>query len=172
MAIRRLIFDLDNTLVDSDWLKPTRDARRWQDVRTALPRLNAFPGVDTMLRTLVGSGVKLAIVTHSPRWYAKALAGRIVPGECRIVAYGDLGGRLKPSAYGYQVALEGDEPQNAFVVGDALSDLRAADAASIRAGFAGWSRSPALDRSQCKNGCWHHLSRPTDVLDVIVELTA
>lgn len=79
MALRAVIFDLDDTLVDSSPLQADRDARRWQRVFQRLDEIEPFAVADgevavAELPRLVGErGLKVGLLTHSPADYATQL---------------------------------------------------------------------------------------------------
>ena len=73
---RFVLFDLDNTLVDSLHLKPLRDARHWSSVYAQVSTVSAFDGIDDLWRELrMDNGLHLGIVTHSPRMVRKSGRG-------------------------------------------------------------------------------------------------
>ena len=160
-----VIFDLDNTLVDSLHLKSLRDARRWAEVYRAVPEVRAFAGIRDAWRALRQRGVYLAVVTHSPRPYASRVLEYVGLVPDTLVAYHDLRGRRKPSPYGYQLSVTGHAPQCGIAVGDEVSDLRAADAFGCRGVFAGWAPTAALTAEECQDAGWTYASHPRDLLD-------
>jgi len=167
MNDRFVLFDLDNTLVDSLHLKPLRDARRWSEVYALISSVNLFDGIAEMWQTLQRRGVFLGIVTHSPRPYASRVLDhvRFTPDE--LVAYHDLNGNRKPSPYGYERCSSGRDARLGAAVGDERADLIAADRFGCSAIFAGWARNPMLTADECQQVGWIYVARPRDIMDAL-----
>ena len=134
---RFVLFDLDNTLVDSLHLKPLRDARRWSEVYARISSVGLFGGIADAWRILQGRGVYLGVVTHSPRSYAARVLKHVGLNPDSLVAYHDLKGRQKPSPYGYEQCCNGREARLGVAVGDERADMIAADSFGCQAFFAG-----------------------------------
>ncbi|WP_336964108.1 HAD-IA family hydrolase [Chryseobacterium contaminans] len=71
--IKGVIFDLDQTLVNSSVLEEYRSRRDWQYTYNNLHLTNLFDGIQEMLNYITENNVKIAIVTNSPRPYAERL---------------------------------------------------------------------------------------------------
>jgi HAD superfamily hydrolase (TIGR01549 family) len=163
-----VIFDLDNTLVDSIGLKPLRDRREWAEVYRMIADIRPFMGMSHLWMQLRKMGCKLAVVTHSPRSYAeKVLCHVDMTPDC-LIAYHDLKGHLKPSPEGYRRVCDAfDAMRICVAVGDEVADLKAADAFSCRGAFAGWCRNPLLTKEQCMEAGWRYLEKPSDLFSLI-----
>ena len=68
-----VIFDLDQTLVDTKKLKIYRDNRQWKTIQNHLDKTHLYPDVDFVLSVLYENDIPMAVVTNSPGMYAKAL---------------------------------------------------------------------------------------------------
>lgn len=64
-----IIFDLDQTLVDSTIAKNLRTERNWNEVYKAITQFNLYSGVLDVLQDLNARHIPTAIVTSSPRPY-------------------------------------------------------------------------------------------------------
>lgn len=71
--IKGVIFDLDQTLVNSSVLEEYRSRRDWQYTYNNLHLTNLFDGIQEMLNYITENNVKIAIVTNSPKLYAERL---------------------------------------------------------------------------------------------------
>ena len=71
--IKGVIFDLDQTLVNSSILEEYRSKRDWQYTYNNLHLTNLFDGIQEMLNYVTENNVKIAIVTNSPKPYAERL---------------------------------------------------------------------------------------------------
>jgi len=165
-----VLFDLDNTLVDSLHLKPLRDQRRWVDIYPRIDTVRPFDGVPEVWTQLRRRKLHLAVVTHSPRTYAKRTLAQVGLAPDIIVAYHDLDGRRKPLPYGYELGCEGRLSRCGVAVGDEPSDLVAADAFGCGGVFAGWSRDPVLSPDDCERAGWIYASRPNELLSLVDSL--
>lgn len=61
-----IIFDLDQTLVDTKFIEPYRDKGDWSSVRRLAPQAKAYPGIDDIMKAITKQGIPVAIVTKSP----------------------------------------------------------------------------------------------------------
>ena len=71
-----VIFDLDQTLVDSSSCRVHRDCRNWRAVYECIPDFLVYDGIYRILEDLQHLNIKTAIVTNSPRPYC-----------CRVTEY-------------------------------------------------------------------------------------
>lgn len=61
-----VIFDFDQTLVNTSPVEALRAARQWRGVMAQAPKLAVYDGVSELLAALHEKGQPLAIVTKSP----------------------------------------------------------------------------------------------------------
>lgn len=138
-----LIFDLDQTLIDSRLAAAARRSRRWDLVYSSIPRFSLFDGVADLLELISELRLPTAIVTSSPKPYAsRVLAHFEIPSDV-LVCYHDT--RLhKPNPAPIALALThlGVAPQTVWSIGDDAKDVLASRAAGTIAGGALWG---ALD---------------------------
>ena len=144
-----VIFDLDQTLVDSRQVEQFRRARNWKAVYAAIPRIRQYEGIADLLRKLREKAVPIARVTSSPRPYCKRVIDHFQWKIDLIVAYHDT--RLhKPHPAPLEKAIElgNVDSVNAVHVGDSEADTQAAKVAGITAVAAFWG---TLDRASLSN---------------------
>lgn len=137
-----VIFDFDQTLVDTSPVEALRKARRWSDVMARLDRLHPYNGIGELLAQLHAAGHPLAIVTRSPDMVAKA----IVKGEgwpIDIIIGFHAVSRRKPDPEGLLLAMQrgGAAPADSFHVGDNPEDTEAARGAGVVAIGTSWGIS-------------------------------
>jgi len=162
-----VLFDFDNTLIDSFHLKGLRDARRWSAVYADIKTVRLFEGIEAMWKELLAAKVYVGIVTHSPRPYAERVLEHVGLRPDSLIAYHDLSGKKKPSPYGYQRCCRGRAADAGMAVGDEENDLVAADSFGCTGVFAGWSRSPALSAEACKKSGWLFARHPREIGRII-----
>ena len=67
---KAILFDLDNTLVDTSSLFELRKQNNWTQVYKNIPETTIDPRVNILLKKLHSEGVEMGIVTNSPAKYA------------------------------------------------------------------------------------------------------
>ena len=142
-----LIFDFDQTLVDSREAAPFRRARNWSQVRSVMRGLEPYPGITELLGDLNDLGQPLAILTSSPNMVAQDFAQRHGWPIETILGYHQMGRLQKPDPYGINLALRQHsvDASSSFHVGDREQDTLASRGAGVVAIGAGWG-SEELDK--------------------------
>jgi len=69
--MKALIFDLDQTLIDSRHIEYLRRSRKWSVVYQKIPTISAYDGINEVLSITKDNGIKLAIVSSSPSSYVQ-----------------------------------------------------------------------------------------------------
>lgn len=155
---RGVLFDLDDTLVDTSALRALRSARKWKDAVCRLGETAPFPGVPELLAELLARTIPCAVITTSVSYYASHVLKHHNLSPVTVIAWHDA--TPKPDPAGVRLALSriGVQPGEAIGVGDADTDLLAYRRAGVVAIGAGWS--PAITRCE-----WDELLRtPQDLL--------
>ena len=143
-----IIFDFDQTMVDTSPLEHLRRDRNWPAVHRGMRTLEPFGGITNLLESLVAAGQKIALVTNSPRTISQHFTERQKwPLDC-IIGFHDVR-RRKPYPDSLLLALErcGEAAAGSYHVGDRAQDTEAARAAGIAAIGVGWG-SLELDMLQ------------------------
>ena len=134
-----IIFDFDQTLVDTSSLEHLRRLRKWEEVNQGGRALQPYAGVTDLLQSLSAQSQQVAIVTNSPRMVPQRFVDRYNwPVSC-VIGYRDVS-RHKPHPDGLLLALErcGATPAGSYHVGDRVHDTEAARRAGVSAIGAGW----------------------------------
>ncbi|WP_229074510.1 HAD-IA family hydrolase [Actinoplanes sp. DH11] len=100
-----------------------------------------YDGVEELLHTLRAGGIRLAVATGKSGVRARSLLGQLgILDLFDLVVGGDEVARAKPAPDMVRRALDelGIRPQQAIMVGDAVTDLASAHAAGVRAVAAVW----------------------------------
>lgn len=164
MNVAAVLFDLDDTLIDSRGLLPLRRSRRWRDAVNALGETALFPGVSSMLLALESQQIKWAVVTNSVSYYAEAACARHGLNPCCLVCYHDVG-RGKPDRRFCELALARLNclPDATIGVGDSLDDVETFRRGGLAGSFlAAWSQHAM--RSEAWDGA---LGEPADLLSLL-----
>jgi HAD superfamily hydrolase (TIGR01549 family) len=143
-----VLFDLDDTLVDTHHLRTYRDTQQWTELTDSiLGQVQPFTGVTELLGNLRMNACGIAVVTTSPKWYAEKLLKRLSLPFDVIVAAGDT--RYgKPSRDPSKLALQklGHSDQNtSFVIGDRCVDIASGDSVCKWTIGAGWGTKNRRD---------------------------
>lgn len=140
-----IIFDLDNTLVNTDVLREHRETSgRATLTQEQLSNAKIYPQVKPLLIALTKRGVVLAVVTNSPRSYAHEILKfhDIESFFSVIITYNDvLSAGAKPSPKGIELALKklGKSPKNAIYIGDDDKDFVASYTAGVKPVAPAWA---------------------------------
>jgi HAD superfamily hydrolase (TIGR01549 family) len=149
MQIDGVIFDLDETLLDTSQLREARQQGQWSDVMRRLEDVEPFevegdvPVVDLPAR-LQTNGIKVGVLTASPRHYAEALLERFDITADALVTGSD-GHPSKPDPAGLRaIAAElGVAIERCAHVGDTDTDTAAAvKAGAVAIGVCWSTRAP------------------------------
>lgn len=134
-----VIFDLDQTLVDSSIALSFRDRRNWQKVYSLIPKFKKYPGVDHILSWLTENEIPLCIVTNTPRTYCSRIVNNFGWDFDGMVCYHDTS-LHKPNPEPILKALEilDIEPSHAISVGDQSRDIIASKRAGVTSVAAAW----------------------------------
>jgi len=156
-----VIFDLDDTIVNTSALMALRNAKKWRECTSQLFLTKLFHGVLESFTILKSEGIKIGIVTASVSYYAEAvLQYHHIPYDS-LICYHDCP-RPKPAPDPIIMCLTrlSGSREKALGIGDAIVDAVAYKAAGIPAWGAGWSTT--LDRS----ASWDHVAlNPEMILD-------
>lgn len=159
-----IIFDFDQTLVDTSPVETLRAARRWRDVMAQAPKLRVYHGIGELLAALHAEGQKLAIVTKSPDMVPKAFIKQHKWPIDIVVGYHQVR-RRKPDPEGLLLAMQqaGASAEGTFHVGDQPEDTEASRAAGVMAIGSAWGIADAAALKA---------SKPDRIFDTVPELKA
>jgi len=142
--LKALIFDLDMTLIDSSIAQNARQARRWDHAISLIPIFKPFQArsgtyVHDIPRLLKERGLKIGIVTSSPRAYAQKVISNFNIYYDILIAYHDTQNH-KPDPEPINKALQelGTKAEEVIYIGDATEDFRAASSACVYSVAALW----------------------------------
>lgn len=123
---KAVIFDLDQTLIDSSKAAAARKARKWSEALSLIPTFSLYPGAVHTLIALRQSGIKVAIVSNSPRHYCSAALNQFGIAYDALVAWHDTKNH-KPDPEPYSLALSQTRTnrQESWAVGDSPDDIAA-----------------------------------------------
>lgn len=134
-----VLFDLDQTLIDSREAEPLRRARKWSVVYRMVSRLSPYPGISELIARLRSSDIPVGIVSSSPGTYCQRVISHNGWDIAPLVAYHDTQ-RRKPHPDPILLAIREASvtPEDTVHVGDMAQDTEAARAAGVTAVGAAW----------------------------------
>lgn len=130
--IRNLIFDLDQTLIDTSSAEQFRKSGQWGKAYSAIPDFVLYEGLNDLFEYLAENGYNICIVTTSPSDYCRrVLAHWGIPHNYKI-CYHDVKKR-KPDPESFLKALQylKAKPEEVLSFGDRAIDIEASKAAKI-----------------------------------------
>lgn len=130
--IKGIIFDLDQTLIDSSSALNLRRARDWQSVYREIPNFTSYSYINELINELHENNIKLCIVTSSPRSYCKRVLENFGWDFMEMVCYHDTT-RKKPHREPMDKALQllSLKPNEVISVGDDINDMISSNSANI-----------------------------------------
>lgn len=142
-----VIFDLDETLLDTSMVRADRQAGRWRQLATRLDEVEPYAHTEssvqaadlpTRVRTM---GFQIGILTHSPRWYAERLLDAFGIRYDALITGSD-GYAPKPDPSSLRAIAEelGVPIEECIMIGDDAADIEAAQNAAVVCIGVAWSR--------------------------------
>lgn len=164
--MRKVIFDLDLTLVDTTIVEQARHDGNWPLAYFLIPKCNLYDDIEKIFDVIKKHNISTAIVSTSPRTYVEKIVDYFnIPVNC-IVAYHDAK-PIKPHPAPMLKALElmGCSAKEAISFGDRDIDIQASNAAGIEsvACFWGTKDKTGLIHSEYA----HAIIRPEEILTLI-----
>ena len=157
-----VIFDLDQTLINSQLAEPLRKARNWSAVYPMIPQLRPYDGIPELLQFLHEQNIPVCIVTSSPESYCSRVIRHWGWTIVTPVCYHDTQFK-KPHPEPILLGLQrlGVQPAAAVAVGDDPKDIQAAKAAGVFAIGVAWG---------CQSRVALQATRPDVLCDTVDEL--
>jgi HAD superfamily hydrolase (TIGR01509 family) len=149
--MKGVIFDLDQTIIDSSISEYYRNNRKWSKVYELIPNFTVYNEINEILIDLRVRDFKIAIVTTSPSTYTDKVLNHFNI-ECDFrVCYHDAA-RIKPYPDQYNKVVENLQlhRDKTYTLGDRAIDIQAAHNANIIscACYWGTKEKNLLDNSQ------------------------
>lgn len=157
-----IIFDFDQTLVDTSSVEHLRQSRDWKGVMAKAGTLPIYPGINELLVDLHKKGHVLAIVTKSPDMVPRKFIQEHQWPIDIVIGYHQVR-RRKPDPEGLLLAMQtaNAKPEDTYHVGDQVQDTEAARGAQVTAIGVTWG----IDNDAALRG-----SNPDHLLETVEEL--
>ena len=164
--MRKIIFDLDLTLVDTTIVEQARHDRNWQLAYSLIPKCKLYEGMEEVLAIIRNNNINTCIVSTSPRIYVEKVVDYFNLPIQHIVAYHDAK-PIKPHPAPMLKALEllGCSAAEAISFGDRVIDIQASNAAGIESVACFWGTK---ERGELLHaGYTHAIIKPEEILTLI-----
>ena len=134
-----MIFDLDQTLIDSQHIEHLRKSREWSAIYKKIPTITAYNGINEVLSMIKSKGIKLAIVTSSPSSYAQRVVRHFGWSFDVMVCYHDTTQhKPHPAPFLEAANLLNISTKDCWAIGDDPNDIIGARRAGMYAVAALW----------------------------------
>jgi HAD superfamily hydrolase (TIGR01549 family) len=171
-ASAAIIFDLDETLLDTSMLRGDRTHRRWRQLAARLDEVEAYLDEKSTVQAadlpaqVKGVGFQVGVITHSPRWYAERLLSAFgIPHDALITGSDGYAPKPDPSSLRAIADELGVPVEDCIMVGDDAVDIGAAqNAGCIGIGVAWSRRAPKSWRRRWPNIA---IATPDRLIDVL-----
>lgn len=132
MEIRGVIFDLDETIINTSILKVFRDRGEWNTCYQKASHCYVYDHMTEILAKLNEIGMPIGFVTNSPRKYAVTMLNSHNVRYDALVAYHDCSPRKPHPAPMLKCAEQINvSPEYILSIGDDVKDIRAANSAGM-----------------------------------------
>lgn len=127
-----LIFDLDQTLINSKEAEYFRSKRQWTDVYNLIPLLTPFEGINELITKIMDNAIPFAVVTSSPSSYCQRVLSHWGWKPNSVVCFHDTKKR-KPHPDPLIKAINnlGIDKKDIISIGDDSKDIIAAKSAQV-----------------------------------------
>ena len=166
--VTSLIFDLDNTLVDTSLALSARSRRAWQEVYSLIPRFSLYEGMDELCEFIRSNHFKTCIVSTSPKRYVEKVVRYFDLPFQNIIGYHDA--RIKPAPDAMYLALRMMDSLASETIsfGDKYDDMIASNRAGIPSAACLWG-SDEIERLKQASTTYRFIS-PKEVTNFLLKM--
>ncbi len=163
---KAVIFDLDQTLVDSRISSNKRKARDWQLVYSLIPKFKLYEGFNDVFQYIRDNNIQVAIVTTSPSVYAQKVLNHFKIPNHQLVDYFKAK-PIKPHPAPMLMAAEllRIHPSNIISFGDRKIDIESSNAAGIKSVACIWDSDEIQEMALAKPS--FTINKPIDIISIL-----
>ena len=164
--MRKVIFDLDLTLVDTTVVEQARHDRNWSLAYSLIPNCVVYDGMEKIFDVIRKHNIDTCIVSTSPRPYVENVVKHFNIPISKIVAYHDAK-PIKPHPAPMLKALEllSCSAKEAISFGDRVIDIQSSNAAGIESVACFWGTKE--QKELINSGYSQEIVKPGEILTLI-----
>jgi HAD superfamily hydrolase (TIGR01549 family) len=166
MKFDSIIFDLDETIADTRFLREYRRQRNWKYVFSNLHLVKAFQGMPELILSLSSLGYKIGVLSSSPSSYLKTILKQIDVNPDIVVGYHDCPFR-KPDPRLLSHVLNKLDAKSPITVGDSLLDYNLSKNSHCPFILVSWGEV----ESEITDEYAYFAKTPTDVLRIVRQIS-
>ncbi|WP_053058267.1 HAD family hydrolase [Pedobacter sp. BMA] len=137
---KAVIFDLDQTLIDTSSIEHLRRAGSWQFAYEGVKKLNSYAGIDEFIHLLNQNSVDVFIITMSPSTYCSKVIERCKWEISGTVCYHDVRPLIKPHPEPFLKLIRDFklDTQSLISAGDSAHDIVSSNKANVTSIACSW----------------------------------
>lgn len=140
-----VIFDLDQTLVDSSSAEPYR-GKNWSKACSLIPEFKLYNGFSEVFEYIINNDIKVVIVSTSVSFYVNKVVKHFNVPCNRIIAYHDVSRRKPdPECMNQALCTMSLTAEDVISFGDRVIDIQASNAAKIKSVACLWGTLEASE---------------------------
>ena len=160
--VKAIIYDLDQTIIDSQIAEQERRARNWNLVYQKIKNFQIYEGFKEVFEKIRLDGIKVGIVTNSPETYAIKVIDQFgIPCDCLIDFFSVSKRKPNPEPFLKAIELLDVLATDSISFGDRQIDIQASNAAEIISVACTWG---TLEYEKLKN------SNPTKIISKPIQI--
>lgn len=164
--IKAVIFDLDQTLIDSSIAEANRKRRDWQTVYSQIPAFGLYDGFIDVFDVITNQKIRVCIITNSPGVYAKKVISHFqIPCDYLIDYHSVVRKKPHPEAFSKAQAFFDLSVESLLSFGDRAIDIEASNAANINSVGCTWGSKELLSLKLSKPT--YLIKSPLEIIELI-----
>jgi phosphoglycolate phosphatase-like HAD superfamily hydrolase len=165
--VKGLIFDLDQTIVNTSAAEELRKQRNWQKVYSLIPSFILYNGFYEVFNVIKSHAIRCCIVTTSPSVYAKKVVSHFnIPIEFIVDYFTTTQKKPHPDPMIKALELLKLAKHEVISFGDRAIDIKSSNAAGIRSVACTWGTCEMDELLQSRPS--FIISNPTDIIPLIL----
>lgn len=160
-----VIFDLDQTLVDSSIAEAERKSRNWKGVYKLIPQFKIYEGILETIESIKNQNIQICILTSSPSVYCEKVLDYFQLSCGQKVCYHDTR-KHKPDPEPFEKALSlmRLDAKEVFAFGDKIEDSVGASRTGIDNALCVWGIDEYKKESELGTHAKFVLIEPSKIL--------
>ena len=128
-----IIFDLDQTIINSSISESFRKRREWSEVYKLIPKFELYDGILSVLNIVKRNGIKICIVTSSPGSYCtKVIKQWNIPCDYTVCYHDTVNKKPHPEPINKALAYFNISSELVLSLGDKDIDIEASRKANVK----------------------------------------